>query len=131
MRLLVDTSAYSAFLRRHPGVYEEMSRADELRITPIVLGELLSGFRKGSRFEENLSLLRRFLASPRVDGLGVDDETADRYAVIQDTLRRQGSPIPTNDLWIAASALQHGLRLLTTDRHFRAVPQVVVNWHAP
>lgn len=131
MRLLVDTSAYSAFLRRHAGVYDEMSRAEELFVTPVVLGELLAGFRKGNRYDANLDLMRRFLASPRARVLEVDEETADRYSVIVDALRRRGTPIPTNDLWIAASAMQHGLRLVTLDRHFRRLDQVAVSWYAP
>ena len=129
MRLLVDTSAYSAYLRNNPPIVDEVSRADELFVNPIVLGELLAGFRKGSRFERNLALLRRFLASPRVGWTPVDDETAERYGIIHDTLRRQGTPIPTNDLWIAASAVQHGLALLTTDAHFERVPQVLLHHH--
>jgi tRNA(fMet)-specific endonuclease VapC len=126
-RLLVDTSAYSAFLLGHAAVVEEIAHADELFLTPIVLGELLAGFRKGSRYEENVSRLDQFLASPRASWLTIDDETAHRYSVILDHLRRAGTPIPTNDLWIAASAMQHGLRLLTTDAHFERLPQIVVS----
>lgn len=129
MRLLVDTSAYSAFLRKHPAIVDEIARADGLFVNPVVLGELLAGFRKGSRFERNVALLRRFLASPRVEWITIDDETAERYGIIHDTLRQRGTPIPANDLWIAASAMQHGLGLLTTDIHFARVPQVVVHHH--
>jgi len=128
-RLLVDTSAYSAFLRGHEAIIEEIGRADELAMTPIVLGELLAGFRKGARFDRNLERLREFLTSPRARFLAIDDETADRYSIVRDDLRRAGTPIPTNDLWIAASAMQHGLRVLTTDPHFRRVSQIVVSLH--
>jgi predicted nucleic acid-binding protein len=129
LRLLVDTSAYSAFLRGHEPVVDELRRADRLVLTPIVLGELLAGFRKGSRFEENLERLRDFLGSARVRAVSLDDETADRYSILHDTLRRAGTPVPTNDLWIAASAMQHGLTLVTTDPHFRRLPQIVVSFH--
>lgn len=129
MRLLVDTSAYSAFLRGHEAVREEIGRADELAMTPIVLGELLAGFRKGTQFDRNLERLREFLTSPRARFLTVDDETADRYSIIRDDLRRAGTPIPTNDLWIAASAMQHGLTVVTTDPHFRRTSQIVVSLH--
>lgn len=129
MRLLVDTSAYSAFLRGHEGVVDEVGRADELAFTPIVLGELLAGFRKGTRFEKNLERLRELTGSPRLRWLVLDDETADRYSIIHDELRRAGAPVPANDLWIAASAMQHGLRLLTTDPHFRRIPQIAVSFH--
>lgn len=126
-RLLVDTSVYSAFLRGHEGVVHDVARADELALTPDVLGELLARFRKGTRFEKNLERLREFTESPRLRWLVLDDETADRYAIIHDELRRAGAPIPANDLWITASAMQHGLRLLTTDPHFRRVPQIAVS----
>ena len=129
MKVILDTSAYSAFLRGHEPVVDELRRADRLVLTPIVLGELLAGFRKGSRFEENLERLRDFLGSARVRAVSLDDETADRYSILHDTLRRAGTPVPTNDLWIAASAMQHGLTLVTTDPHFRRLPQIVVSFH--
>jgi len=71
--------------------------------------------------------LRRFLASPGARTLSVDEETAVRYAAIQGYLRKQGTPIPVNDMWIAATAAQHGLRLLSLDDHFLRVPQVIVD----
>ena len=95
-------------------------------LTPIALGELDAGFRAGSRQKKNEMELRRFLSSPRVDVVAVDRETAERYGVILHALRQAGTPIPTNDIWIAASAMQHGLRLLTTDAHYRSVTQVIV-----
>jgi predicted nucleic acid-binding protein len=129
IRILLDTSAYSAYLRGHEAVGVEVRRADELVLTPIVFGELLAGFRKGSRFPSNLDTLRQFLASPRVRWVPLDDETGDRYSIIHDTLRRAGNPVPSNDVWIAASAMQHGLRLLTTDPHYQQMPQIAVLFH--
>lgn len=126
MRLLIDTSAYSVFLHGHPQVVEEVARAQEIYLSPIVLGELLSGFRKGNRYAANLDALRSFLSSPRVDVVAIDDETANRYGLIKDELRRKGQPIPTNDTWIAASAMEHGLRLLTLDTHFQRIEQIAV-----
>ena len=75
--------------------------------------------------------MREFLESPRVAILSLDEETAERYAAIRDYLRQQGRPIPVNDLWIAASAAQHGLRLLTLDDHFNSLPQVLVEFLNP
>jgi len=124
MRICLDTSAYSAFFRGHAAIRELIQRANEIVLPPIVLGELLGGFRSGSRWAENRRLLEEFLASPRVRVAAIDTETAERYSEILDYLRRRGRPIPTNDLWIAASAMQHGLRLVTTDGHFGHVPQV-------
>ncbi|HSL84078.1 MAG TPA: type II toxin-antitoxin system VapC family toxin [Thermoanaerobaculia bacterium] len=129
MRVLVDTSAYSAFFRGHEAIVEAIGRAEDLVLTPTVLGELLAGFRKGTRFDQNLERLQEFLGSPRARWVPLDDETADRYSIIHDGLRRAGAPVPANDLWIAASAMQHGLRLLTTDPHFRRIPQIAVTFH--
>jgi tRNA(fMet)-specific endonuclease VapC len=126
-RILLDTSAYSGILRGDPRLARAMQEADEIAINAIVLGELKAGFRRGRHRERNEQELAEFLASPRARVFGLDEETADRYAVILDSLRSAGNPIPTNDVWIAATAMQHGLRILTTDQHFRKIPQVVVD----
>ena len=123
---LVDTSAYSAFLRGHEALQLALQRAERIVLTPIVLGELGAGFRAGARPQKNAAELDQFLSSPRVDVVTVDPETAERYAVIVHGLRRAGTPIPTNDVWIAASAMQHGLRVLTTDLHYDRIPQIIV-----
>lgn len=114
--VLVDTNAYVAFLRREPEVV--VARADLLYLNSIVLGELLAGFTAGTRETSNRAQLSRFLASARVAILSVTDETADRYLLVYASLRRKGQPIPTNDLWIAASATECGIALLTLDAHF-------------
>jgi tRNA(fMet)-specific endonuclease VapC len=123
-RILLDTSAYSAFRRGHPQIQHRIREASEIQLNPVALGELRVGFLKGTRLADNLAGLAHFLASPRVDVVPVDEETAERYALILDSLRRAGTPIPTNDVWIAASAMQYGSVLLTTDPHFRAVAQI-------
>ena len=125
--VLFDTSAYSALGRGHPEAASVAASADRIVVTPVVLGELLAGFRKGKRRRRNQDLLRKFLNSPRVDVLPVDAETAERYAAIVDSLRAAGKSIPTNDLWIASSAMQHGLALVTADAHFNDVPQILVH----
>ncbi len=127
MRLLLDTSAYSAMLRGHPEVAARVRGARELWLNPVVIGELLAGFRKGAKTAENERGLSSFLASPRVFVADIDRETADRYAVILGLLRRAGTPVPVNDLWIAATAMQHGFRLVTTDAHFRTVPTLLAD----
>jgi predicted nucleic acid-binding protein len=129
-RILLDTSALSAHLRGHEGVVEAVRSASRIAVTPIVLGELSAGFRGGSRYEENRDLLRRFQESPRVRILGIDVDTADRYALIHDSLRRAGTPIPTNDMWIAASAMQFGLLLVATDAHYERIPQIALQLHS-
>jgi len=123
-RILLDTSAYSAFMRHHDRAVEAVQRAVEIRLPAVVLGELWAGFLRGSRLHENRRILSEFLASARVEVLPIDDETALRYGEILTSLRKAGNPIPTNDIWIAASAMQHGLHVLTTDRHFNTVAQI-------
>ncbi len=130
-RLLVDTSGYSAFMRGHSEVVAALQEADEICFNPVVLGELLAGFMRGKRRRKNESELKTFLESPRVKILDVNAETAERYAVILNALWKAGTPIPTNDLWIAATAMQHGLHLLTTDGHYQKVSQIIVDYFAP
>jgi tRNA(fMet)-specific endonuclease VapC len=128
---LLDTSAYSAFMRGHADLKLALQRAEQIVLTPIVLGELRAGFRAGARVRKNEEELRRFLASPRVTVVAVDAETGERYAVILHTLRTAGTPIPTNDIWIAASAMQHGLRVITTDAHYTKIPQILLERFEP
>lgn len=131
MRLCLDTSAYSAFMKGHEEVVDLLQRAKQIVLTPIVLGELLSGFQRGKWQDQNLDLLDRFLDSPRVVSISIDDETALRFADIVDYLRRGGTPIPSNDLWIAASAMQYGLTVVSTDPHFQKVPQISKHTFSP
>ena len=126
MRLLVDTSAYSAFMRGHQEIKALFQHASHLFLGPIILGELYVGFGRGQTRSQNEALLHQFLQSPRVDIFPLDEETAERYAVILNTLWTTGTPIPTNDLWIAATAMQYGLEIVTTDSHFQKVVQVLV-----
>lgn len=126
-RVLLDTSAYSVFMRGQAAIKQALQQADEIYFSPIVLGELLAGFRRGRNREKNERELQAFLSSPRVRGVGLDDETAERYAVILEGLWKAGTPIPTNDIWIAASAMQYGLSILTTDAHYHQVAQVIVH----
>jgi tRNA(fMet)-specific endonuclease VapC len=127
-RVLLDTSAYSLLMRGRKEVSALLDAADEVYLPAVVIGELLDGFKKGNSEQRNREILDRFMAVPSVMILPLDEETGERYAVILDFLRRQGSPIPTNDLWIAASAMQHGLVLITADRHFLKLPQVVTDF---
>ena len=103
---------------------------EEIFLNAIVIGELMAGFIKGGRRKKNEDELRRFLMSPRVSLLDVGEETAERYAVILNSLWQAGTPIPTNDIWIAASAMEYGLRVLTTDEHYNKIPQIMVDFFA-
>jgi tRNA(fMet)-specific endonuclease VapC len=121
VKLLLDTSAYSGFRRGVPSVVEKISGSDSVLISPVMLGELMYGFRKGSKFDQNLRMLRRFLEHEAVEVAPLGEVTADRYSRIVLQLKKDGSPIPANDVWIAAQAMEHGADLLTSDRHFEKI----------
>jgi tRNA(fMet)-specific endonuclease VapC len=123
--ILLDTSAYSALMRGHPLVKQGLREASDVCMSVVVLGELRSGFRKGTRPAENEARLQEFLATPRVRVLPVDEETSVRYAVIRVDLERRDKALSLNDIWIAATAFQHGLRVLTTDPDFRRPRRVL------
>lgn len=116
--VLIDTNAYAAFKSNHPAAVEELQRASDIVLCPSVLGELRGGFALGSRERKNLRGLDEFLDTPRVRLVDVSDRTSVFYARLYTALRRAAHPIPANDLWIAASAMEHGLVLLTFDRRF-------------
>lgn len=126
VKVMLDTSAYSAYLRGNEEVRQAIREADEIYLNPVVLGELYSGFSRGGRERKNRDILREFLASPRVQVAVIDEETAERYSAIITYLWSEGTPIPTSDLWIAATAMHYGLKLITTDGHYRNVPQIIV-----
>ena len=131
IRLALDTSAYSAFKRGHSSIAARLRRAEELLLSTIVLGKLLGGFEAGRQLRRNREELDRFLTSRRVRVVSIGQITARRYAAIYAVLRAKGQPIPTNDLWIAASAIEHGAELITTDRDFTHVPQIAVALYEP
>lgn len=125
-RITLDTSGYSAFKRGHSGVVAHLRRAEEILLPTIVLGELLAGFETGRPSRRNCEELDLFRRSPRVRLVSIGEATAERYAVIYASLRSSGQPVPTNDLWIAASAMEHGTELITLDRDFTRVAQILV-----
>ena len=121
MRILLDSNAYSMLMRGHAEVAELVRRSEDVLLSAVVLGELMYGFRSGSRFDQNASDLRSFLVSPFVSFVPVGSITADRYSRIAASLRAKGRPIPTNDIWIAAHVMETGAELISADEHFTQV----------
>ena len=125
MRILLDTSAYSHLMCGNRNIATLLDQADEVLLSAIVVGELRAGFKNGSKERQNKAVLQDFLSVINVSVLSIDGDTAERYSVIFDYLKKAGNPIPINDIWIAASAMQHGLVLVTSDQHFSVLPQIV------
>lgn len=123
-RLCLDTSAYANFKAGDSQSRDTITEAKVVGVPVVVLGELRAGFRLGKRYDENEAELRAFLASPPVQTWDIDDEASYHYAEIFAQLRRQGTHIPTNDLWIAALSLREGAIILTFDAHFDLIRQV-------
>jgi len=123
---VLDTNGYVAYLSGDPTVLDALSEANVIYLSIFVLAELYTGFKGGTRERENLEILRRFLDKPGVSVLDATRETADFFAMIKDALKRTGSPIPINDVWIAAHALETGSVLITYDKHFSMVPGLQV-----
>lgn len=126
MKLCLDTNAYSFFKQGNQNIRELMENADEIFVPVTVLGELYSGFQLGSLTEKNLSELDDFLSKPGVSVIPVNKDIAFRYGFIVKDLRKQGTPIPTNDIWIAASNMDRGSILLSRNKHFKNVPGLLV-----
>lgn len=127
MKIALDANAYSDWkwgLRW----MAEISTADEVHVSTTVIGELCYGFACGNHELQNVTDLERFLADPAVVVNPVTDATARHYAALKKFLRFQGTPLPENDIWIAASSIEHGTLLLTRDKHFASLPQVRVMW---
>lgn len=124
--VLIDTNIYSYAMRGDPEIISALQQAHEIGISTISIGELLSGFKAGSRENENIKELEEFLDAPRVTIHPVDEDTARFYAEILNSLKEKGTPLPTNDIWIASVAFQNGLPLLARDQHFKNIPGLII-----
>jgi tRNA(fMet)-specific endonuclease VapC len=124
MRLALDTNSYADLCRGEPSVIETVERADEVWLPFVVVGELRAGFAVGTQGPRNEAVLRRFLLKPGVGILYAGEQTTHHYASVYRQLRKQGTPIPTNDMWIAALVLEHSLVLYARDAHFDALAQL-------
>ena len=125
MKVMLDSDAYSEFMRGNQRVGDIVRSAEEIVMPAVVVGELMYGFRQGQHIEERIAQLRSFLDRPYVSFVPVGPVTADRYSRIMASLRERGRPIPTNDVWVAAHAMETGADLVSADSHFGDIDQVV------
>ncbi|TVR87489.1 MAG: type II toxin-antitoxin system VapC family toxin [Spirochaetaceae bacterium] len=126
-RILLDTNAYTALMVGDSRVADLLSQSEAILLSPVVIGELYDGFLGGSRNLENRRVLQKFRSKPRTVCVPITDATAEWFAEIKRSLRRRGQPIPINDVWIAASCMEHGAHLLSFDRHFDVVDGLLVS----
>jgi tRNA(fMet)-specific endonuclease VapC len=127
IRILLDTNAYSAFKRGDARIVDSIARADEILISVPVLGELRVGFKAGTMEKRNLDELEAFLSARRVSVPAITEQTALFYAEIYSGLKRQGTPLPINDVWIAACTVESGAVLISDDAHFKRIPGLFIN----
>ena len=125
MKILLDTSGYVGFKRGTEAVVDSITSAEAILFSPVVLGELMFGFRNGNRFKDNMDELNKFLEHQVVEFIHIGKMTSDRYSRIAFHLKLQGTPIPSNDIWLAAQAIEHGAELITLDRHFENIAGLV------
>lgn len=125
MRIMLDTSAYVAFKRNNSDAVEVITQAEQILFSPVVFGELMFGFRNGTRFKDNTADLNQFIAHESVFFTETGAITADRYSRVASQLKQKGTPIPSNDIWIAAQTMEHGVELITFDQHFNKIDGLV------
>jgi tRNA(fMet)-specific endonuclease VapC len=125
VRVALDTNRLTDLFQGDAELADRLGECDEVWLPLVVMAEIKAGFYGGAQQHRNERLLQSFLAQPTVGVLLPERETADQYARLFVQLKRAGTPIPDNDLWIAALALQHDLKLITRDHHFDRVPQLL------
>jgi tRNA(fMet)-specific endonuclease VapC len=116
--IILDTNAYARLLTGEKDVLDMVAAAEVVFMSIFVLGELYAGFAGGTKRQENRDILRRFLIKPTVKILNATSETADIFGSLKNTLRQAGTPVPINDVWIAAHGMETGSVIVTYDQHF-------------
>ncbi len=124
LNLAIDANCYSDFVRGSPNAVEVFARATSIALPVIVVAELRAGFRGGTRSMQNERKLTEFIQEDGVSVIFPDDSTTHFYADAYHVLRQAGTPIPSNDLWIAALVIQHDLVLFSRDSHFDRIPRL-------
>lgn len=125
MKLCIDTNAYSSLKMGNTEVLRILENADEVLVPTIVLGELYGGFFYGKNKTRNADELDAFLEKPGILIVDISKSIAERYGILIKTLKEQGTPIPSNDIWIAAVVMDTGSKLLSQDSHFQSIPGII------
>ena len=125
-KVLIDTNIYVSFKKNNNSTKETFRHLDLIGIDVTVLAELYSGFKYGKKEKLNRLELEQFINSQRVQLFFHDNITAEFYSEIYLQLRKKGHPIPTNDIWKAATAMQYGLALFTLDNHFSNIDGLIL-----
>lgn len=121
-KILLDTNAYSHYLLGNEAILEHLAGADIVYMSVFVLGELYYGYSLGTKEIENHEKLAIFLDKPSVFMLDATRDTSEFFAAVKKQLKIKGTPIPLNDVWIAAHSMEMGAELITYDKHFQHVP---------
>jgi len=129
-KILLDTNAYTRLLTGDKAVLQVIASADTVYMSVFVLGELFAGFGGGTREQENKDILHRFLNKPGVKILNATADTAEVFGQLKSSLKKAGTPLPINDVWIAAHAVESGSVMVTYDGHFKTIA-VLRLWAMP
>ncbi|MBI5358686.1 type II toxin-antitoxin system VapC family toxin [Candidatus Amesbacteria bacterium] len=121
-KILVDTNALRKVSEDYEPILEKFNDSDVILLSPIVIGELIYGYKKGNREAKNKKFLESFIEENNIEVLKISQETAEIYANFRYQLGKKGKPIPSNDIWIAAQAMENGAVLVTYDQHFSEIP---------
>jgi tRNA(fMet)-specific endonuclease VapC len=122
--ILLDTNAYTSLLTGDTRVLDTVASAEVVFMSIFVLGELYAGFRGGTKNVKNRNILEKFLVKPTVKILNATSETAEIFGSLKNNLKKAGTPLPINDVWIAAHAMETGSLIITYDCHFEKIPGI-------
>jgi len=120
-KILIDTNAYSGLFSGHDIIFDTIGKAETIYMSVFVLGELFFGFQNGKKEQKNKQTLEQFLSKSTVNIINATIETSDIFGYLKTQLKKQGTPIPINDVWIASHAIETGSVLLTQDHHFEKI----------
>jgi tRNA(fMet)-specific endonuclease VapC len=124
--LLLDTKAYANMLRGNETVYQELEASDQIYMSVIVIAELLTGFRGVAKENQNIEILNEFLSNPKILTVDATIKSATIFSEIKYFLKQKGTPIPVNDIWIAAHSYEYQATIITFDKHFKNIPKIKV-----